>query len=117
MGILDFFRKPKDNSREWHNGKLIINDASYMEFKYFLMSRDDISRISVLENVLMGQNQKMIMTTTDLEMNQASVIELDDCFQYSFISQYTEKSDTENNIFGIKGIAQKRYITLRRLDS
>ena len=117
MGIIDFFRKPKDISREWHSGKTELSDGSEVSFPYFIMSRDDISRISVLDNVLMGQNQKMIMTTCELVFNQTTKIVLDDGFQYSFVSQYTEKSETENNIFGIKGIPQKRYITLRRLDS
>jgi hypothetical protein len=116
-GLLDFFRKPKDITREWKTAKLIQESDNTIDFQYFVMSREDVSKIDVLQNVLMGQMQVMIMTTADLDFNQTSKIILDDGFQYSYVAQYTSKSETENNIFKMKGIAQKRYITLRRLDS
>jgi hypothetical protein len=117
MALNDFFMPSKERVDDFKTASLIDREGNEFALRYHIMERSEISRISLIQNVLMGQDERMIMTTSDAAFNPSSKIVLDDGYQYSFVSEYDERSKNENNPLGLKGSPARKYITLRRMAS
>jgi hypothetical protein len=117
MPLNDFFMPNRERIDDFKDGSITDRAGNELAIKYHLMERSEISRISLIQNVIMGQNEVMILTTSDVDMNPSTKIVLDDGFQYSFVSQYDAKSKNENNPLHLKGSPARKYITLRRIAS
>jgi hypothetical protein len=114
MPLTDFFRKPKDVTKEWKTAYSVDKDNNRVMFKYNKVSAAQQSKIAMLQGVYFGQDQIMIMTTSEIQFTVASKVILDDGFQYSYVSSTSLDSDDENNYMGVAGTPKKKYIVLRK---
>ena len=114
MPLTDFFRKPKDITKEWKKAYIMDKSNNKLYFNYNKVESAQLMKIAMLQGVYMQSDQIMILTTSELQFNVASKIVLDDGFQYSFVSANTVDSDDENNYMGVAGTPKKKYLILRK---
>lgn len=109
---MDFLRTPNSVIPQYKKGKVLIDDYEY-DIHFNRLSREDMSRITLLKNIFMQQNQYIIATTDDYPfyINQFIII---DGKKYTIDSMYTEDSWNENNMFDFECETPIRYLLIRR---
>lgn len=111
----DFFRRPKDMTKEWKIAFLVDKAGNRIAFHYNKVPASQVSRMSMIQGVFFTKDQSMILTTSPVAFSHDSKIVLEDGFQYSFVSETSADSDNENNPLGVNGTPSKRYITLEKM--
>lgn len=114
MPLTDFFRKPKDITKEWKIAYIVNKTGDKMPFQYNKINSEQQMKISMLKGIYMQADQVMILTTSELMFDVTTKVQLDDGYQYSFVSSTTLDSDDENNYMGVNGTPKKKYIILRK---
>ena len=114
MPLTDFFRKPKDITKEWKLAYILDKSGNKIFFNYNKINSEQQMKISMLKGIYMQADQVMILTTSELMFDVTTKVVLADGFQYSFVSSTTVDSDDENNYMGVAGTPKKKYIVLRK---
>ena len=109
---MDFLRTPNSVIPQYKKGKVLIDDYEY-DIYFNRLSREDMTRITLLKNISMQQNQYVIATTDNYPfyINQFIII---DGKKYTIDSMYTEDSWNENNMFDFECETPIRYLVIRR---
>lgn len=113
MSLSDFFRKKDERIDDWNEADIIQETGDKISFRYHLMDRSDISKISIIQNVLMGQDQIMIETYCPGAWTPKTKV-LIGGYRYSFVMAWSRNAESQNNPFGAAPAPDIWFVQLRK---